>query len=117
AQRMDRGRAAVGARRGEAVSGRLVAGGWRGAHRIVHRRRPAVVVDRLSRAGSAAAPGECNMKRLALLLLPLLAHAAAAQAPRDFAYGVALSTEGDYAFYQVELPPAVYAGTVRGDLG
>jgi hypothetical protein len=56
------------------------------------------------------------MKRLALLLL-VLAHAAAAQAPRDFAYGVALSTEGDSAFYQVELPAAVYAGAVRGDLG
>jgi hypothetical protein len=52
-----------------------------------------------------------------LLLLPLLAHTAAAQAPRDFAYGIALVTEGDSAFYQVELPPAVYAGTVRGDLG
>ena len=57
------------------------------------------------------------MKRLALLLLSLLVHAAAAQAPRDFAYGIALSTEGDSAFYQVELPPAVYAGVVRGDLG
>jgi Protein of unknown function (DUF3999) len=56
------------------------------------------------------------MKRLALLLL-VLAHAAAAQAPRDFAYGIALSTEGDSAFYQVELPAAVYAGTVRDDLG
>ena len=57
------------------------------------------------------------MKPLALLLLLPLAHAAAAQVPRDFAYGIALSTEGDSAFYQVELPPAVYAGAVRGDLG
>ncbi len=57
------------------------------------------------------------MKRLALLLLSLLVHAAAAQAPRDFAYGIALSTEGDSAFYQVELTPTVYAGVVRGDLG
>jgi Protein of unknown function (DUF3999) len=56
------------------------------------------------------------MKRLALLLL-LLAHAAAAQAPRDFAYGAALATEGDSAFYQLEVPAAVYAGAVRGDLG
>jgi len=55
------------------------------------------------------------MKRLFLLLL--LANTAAAQAPRDFAYGIALATEGDSAFYEVELPPAVYAGTVRGDLG
>jgi len=57
------------------------------------------------------------MKRLALLLPSLLVHVAAAQVPRDFAYGIPLSTEGDSAFYQVELPPAVYAGAVRGDLG
>ncbi len=56
------------------------------------------------------------MKRYAFVLL-LLAHAAAAQSPRDFASGIALSTDGDSAFYQVELPAAVYTGTVRGDLG
>jgi hypothetical protein len=56
------------------------------------------------------------MKRLGWLLL-VMAQAAVAQVPRDFAYGIALSTEGDSAFYQVELPTAVYTAAVRGDLG
>ena len=55
------------------------------------------------------------MRRLVWLLF-VLSHAAIAQAPRDFAYGVALATEGDSAFYKVELPAAVHTGAVRGDL-
>lgn len=60
------------------------------------------------------------MNRLALLLLALaqvaIAQAPPGLAPGDFAYGIALATEGDSAFYRVELPAAVYAGAVRGDL-
>ncbi len=55
------------------------------------------------------------MKRYAFFLL--LAHAAAAQSPHDFAFGIPLATEGDDAFYRVELPAAVYSGAVRSDLG
>jgi hypothetical protein len=56
------------------------------------------------------------MTRLCLLLL-LFANAAAAEAPRDFAFGIALTTEADAPFYRVELPAAVYEGAVRPDRG
>lgn len=56
------------------------------------------------------------MTRLSLLVL-LLANAAAAEAPRDFAFGIALTTEADAPFYRVELPAAVYEGAVRPDRG
>jgi hypothetical protein len=56
------------------------------------------------------------MKRYAFFLL-LLAHTAAGQSPRDFAFGVPLVTEGDDAFYRAELPAVVYTGAVRSDLG
>ncbi len=55
------------------------------------------------------------MRRLAWLLF-VLSQVAIAQAPRDFAYGVALATEGDSAFYKLELPATVHTGAVRGDL-
>lgn len=56
------------------------------------------------------------MRRLApfLLLLPALA---AAERPQDFAYGIPLAVDGREAFYQVEVPRAVYDGVVRADLG
>lgn len=59
------------------------------------------------------------MKALAsfLLLLAGLSHAAAALLPHDFAFGVPLTTEGDSAFFDFEIPAAVYAGATRTDLG
>src|SRR5262252_298439 len=56
------------------------------------------------------------MRRVApvLLLLPALA---AAERPQDFAYGIPLAVDGRDAFYQVEMPRAVYEGVVRADLG
>jgi hypothetical protein len=48
-----------------------------------------------------------------LLLVPALA---AAEAPRDFAYGIRLQTSGRDALQQLELPRAVYEGVVHPDL-
>ena len=50
----------------------------------------------------------------AILLVPALA---AAEQPGDFAYGIPLQTSGGDAFYQIEVPRAVYEGVVRADLG
>ncbi|HTO50883.1 MAG TPA: DUF3999 domain-containing protein [Burkholderiales bacterium] len=49
-----------------------------------------------------------------LLLMPALA---AAERPQDFAYGIPLAVDGREAFYQVEVPRALYEGVVRADLG
>ncbi len=49
-----------------------------------------------------------------LALVPALA---AAERPQDFAYGIPLAVDGREAFYQVEVPRAVYEGVVRADLG
>jgi len=56
------------------------------------------------------------MKHLALLLA-LLTTSAGAKKPDDFAFGIPLALEGDHAFYRVDLPPAVYRGSARMDLG
>jgi hypothetical protein len=48
-----------------------------------------------------------------LLFVPALA---AAERPQDFAYGIPLAVDGREAFYQVEVPRAVYEGVVRADL-
>jgi Protein of unknown function (DUF3999) len=48
-----------------------------------------------------------------LLLVPALA---AAEQPRDFAYGIALETSGPDALQQLEVPRAVYEGVVHPDL-
>ena len=45
--------------------------------------------------------------------LPLAANA---ESLSDFAYRIPLTTEGNAAFYRVELPAAVYEGALRGDL-
>lgn len=50
----------------------------------------------------------------ALLLVPALA---AAEQPRDFAYGIALQVDEGHALQQIEVPRAVYEGVVRSDLG
>lgn len=56
------------------------------------------------------------MNRFAFLLVALSA-VAWADVPADYNQGVTVTTSGDAAFYRVELPPAVYEGTRRGDLG
>jgi hypothetical protein len=45
------------------------------------------------------------------------ASTALAEAPTDFAYRIPLITEGDSAFFRIELPAPVYEGAVRRDLG
>jgi hypothetical protein len=57
------------------------------------------------------------MKPLAVLLLVAVPALAAAERPQDFAYGIPLALDGREAFYQVEVPRAVYEGVVRADLG
>ncbi|MEP6941332.1 MAG: DUF3999 domain-containing protein [Betaproteobacteria bacterium] len=52
-----------------------------------------------------------------LCLLAGAVHAAPAPSPRDFAFAVPLSAEGDSAFFDVQIPAAAYAGVTRGDLG
>ena len=44
----------------------------------------------------------------------LMAHA---ETPADFAYRIPLVNEGDSAFFRIDLPPPVYEGAVRRDLG
>ncbi len=53
----------------------------------------------------------------ALLLLLLGPARAAAEQSADFAFGLPLQTGGPSAFYQLELPRAVYEGVTRADLG
>ena len=40
-----------------------------------------------------------------------------AESPSDFAFRIPLVTDGEAAFFRVELPPPVYEDAVRGDLG
>ncbi len=55
---------------------------------------------------------------LAAGLSGLLAGSAfCAESPASFAYGVAIRADGGEALYRLELPRAVYRGSVRGDLG
>ena len=42
---------------------------------------------------------------------------AAAERPADFAYGLPLTTDEHAAFHEVVVPPEVYAGVTRADLG
>jgi hypothetical protein len=58
-----------------------------------------------------------NAVILPLLLAFAAGLAAAAEAPRDFAYGLPVEAEGNAALYKLELPAAVYRGLVRRDLG
>ncbi|MCX7893697.1 MAG: DUF3999 domain-containing protein [Burkholderiales bacterium] len=51
----------------------------------------------------------------ALVLLSAGAHAA--ERPADFAFGAPVRIDGKSAVYSFAIPPAVYAGTVRADLG
>ena len=45
------------------------------------------------------------------------AFAVAAEKPADFAYGLKIEASGSEALYDVSLPPAVYQGVTRRDLG
>jgi len=58
------------------------------------------------------------MKRsIVTLVLTVAAFAAHAEGPADFAWRLPLATPGEGAFYRVEIPPTVYEGAVRADLG
>ncbi len=52
-----------------------------------------------------------------VLLLAMIPVALAAEKPDDFAFGLPLQTPGGEALYRVEVPPPVYQGSVRPDLG
>lgn len=56
------------------------------------------------------------MKILTVLALALATAAAAAETPEDFAYAMPIETAGSHAFYEVELPPALYRGVAHADL-
>jgi hypothetical protein len=51
------------------------------------------------------------------LWIAAFALGAHAQSPSDFAYRIALTTDGSTPFFRIDLPPAVYEGAVRRDLG
>ncbi|HET9046870.1 MAG TPA: DUF3999 domain-containing protein [Casimicrobiaceae bacterium] len=58
------------------------------------------------------------MKRIAVAsAASLLALAAHAESPAEFAYRLPLATTGTGAFYRVDIPAAVYEGALRSDLG
>lgn len=58
------------------------------------------------------------MKRLAVVLfVGATGVAFAAETPNDYAYAMPIHAQAGEALYQVELPPAVYRGVVRADLG
>jgi hypothetical protein len=50
------------------------------------------------------------------MIMPSLA-VAAADRPDDFAYGMTIHADGQEALYEIEIPPAVYRGVSRSDLG
>jgi hypothetical protein len=52
---------------------------------------------------------------LCALLAPVLC--AAAEKPRDFAFGVPVQTDGREALYEIVLPASLYQGVTRPDLG
>ncbi len=59
-----------------------------------------------------------HLFRSILLLTSLVGTAIAdAPVPDRFARGMVLETDGSSAFFSLELPPGVYRGTVRNDLG
>ena len=59
------------------------------------------------------------MKQLFVFIMFFLtsAMATAADKPADFAFGITLEATGSDALYEVTLPPSVYQGVVRRDLG
>jgi hypothetical protein len=57
------------------------------------------------------------MKILLLLFFLLSAGEVVAERPADFASGMTIQTDGQGALYEIEIPPAVYRGVTRADLG
>ena len=53
----------------------------------------------------------------AVLWMAMLALGAHAETPSDFAYRIPLTTDASAPFFRIDLPPAVYEGVVRRDLG
>ncbi len=74
--------------------------------------RPKCEVDRSAQRVSH--PGWRSMMTVGAAMLAL---AAQAQSPADFAWRLPLSTASDGAFFRVEVPPSLYEGAVRADLG
>ena len=56
-------------------------------------------------------------KIVAAWILAVAGAAGAAERPADFAYGMPLGTDGSEPLYEVTVPPAVYGGVTRADLG
>src|SRR5205823_15133288 len=105
-------------RRRQALRRRLVPDRRHRAHRLVHRRRAVAAADRLSGARSAGSQrGSAMIRSYTAAWFAAFALSASAESPSDFAYRIPLVTRGDAAFFRVELPPPVYEGAVRRDLG
>ena len=123
---LDRGRCAARHRGREALFRRSLAGRWRRADRVVHRRRPAAARRRLPGAGAAAPRKPRHEGKPAHAWIAhrdgrrdmvVGAVVVSAQAPSDFAMRQPLLASGDKAFFRIELPDAVYDGAARSDLG
>lgn len=56
------------------------------------------------------------MRAVLAILFASLTALAAAETPRDFAYGVSLETRGGEGLFEVALPATVHEGAVRADL-
>ena len=54
---------------------------------------------------------------LVLISFLLASSAAAAERPADFAYGMAIGTDGQHGLYEIDIPAAVYRAVTRADLG
>src|SRR5204862_3965330 len=118
ARRLDRRRHTSRHHRHQTVRHRSVANRRCRAHRLVHRRGCVVAGDRLRCTGSANSQRGSTMIRAFILAAwaAALPVAVNAESLSDFAYRIPLTTEGNAAFYRVELPAAVYEGALRGDL-
>ncbi len=57
------------------------------------------------------------MTALIFLLLLMYGTAAAAERPADFAFAMPINADGKDALYEIAVPPALYQGVVRADLG
>ncbi len=57
------------------------------------------------------------MIELFLLLALTPGLTVAAERPADFAYGMPIHTDGKDALYEIEVPPSLYRGVTRADLG
>ena len=74
-------------------------------------------MSRPSSLSARAAAAALAVRRVLRVAVVLWAGATLAAVPDDFAEGLLLRPAGDAPLQKVELPLAVYAGTVRADLG